>query len=158
MIMNSIIISVFKYFCPILINSYVLLLNKLNTLLMKCTRPILGFQSYKWTTVSIMKTLGWVTFHHIIFIETVNFLHKCLFEGIPKTINELITYSLNREINVRSIRKPLMKNKSQSIKANQSIIPRAVFLYNKLPDIFRTYNSKKFKKTISKTYFWKFSK
>ena len=46
MLVNSIIISVFKYGCPLLINSNTQSLNKINSLLLKCTRPILGFQSY----------------------------------------------------------------------------------------------------------------
>ena len=146
MIANAIIISIFKYSCPILINSETILINKLNTLLMKCTRPLLGFQSFKWNTTTIMKKLGWVTVHQMIFIETVNFLHKCIFEGKPATINELIIFSLNREQNVRSIRKPLLRDQFNSAKACQSIIPRAIFLYNKLPDDFRTYNCNKFKK------------
>ena len=93
-----------------------------------------------------MKKLGWVTVHQMIFIETVNFLHRCIFEGKPATINELIIFSLNREQNVRSIRKPLLRDQFNSAKACQSIIPRAIFLYNKLPDDFRTYNCNKFKK------------
>ena len=59
----------------------------------------------------------------MIFIETVNFLHKCIFEGKPATINELIIFSLNREQNVRSVRKPFLRKKFNSTKANQSIIP-----------------------------------
>ena len=93
-----------------------------------------------------MKKLGWVTVHQMIFIETANFLLKCIFDGKPATINKLIIFSLNREQNVRSVRKPFLREKFNSTKANQLIIPRAIFLYNKLPDDFRTYNCKKFKK------------
>ena len=107
---------------------------------MKCTRPILGLDYYKWRTTTIMKKIGWVTIHSMIFAETVNFIQKCIFEGIPQTINNLITFSLDREINERSICKPLLKFKLDSIKANQTTIPRSTVLYNKMPDIFRTDN------------------
>ena len=82
----------------------------------------------------------------MLIIESNIFIHKCIFEGIPTTINELITFSINREKNVRSIRMPLIRIPCNSVKANQSLIYRAVFLYNKLPDIYRTYNINKFKK------------
>ena len=78
---------------------------------MKCTCLLLGFQSYKWNTSTIMKKIGLVTVHHMIFIETVNFLHKCIFEGKLATINELIIFSLSREQNVRSVRKPFLREK-----------------------------------------------
>merc|ERR1712240_864052 len=66
MIANGIIISVFKYSCPLMINSDIILHNKLNSLLIKCTRPLLGFISYKWNTLTIMKKLGWVTYHKMV--------------------------------------------------------------------------------------------
>ena len=138
--------SIFKYSCPLLINSNKIIINKLNTLLIKCSRPILGYESYKYNTTAIMKKLNWSTVHHMLMIESCIFIHKCIFEGIPTTINELITFSINREKNVRSIRKPLIRIPCNSVKANQSLIYQAVFLYNKLPDIYRTYNINKFKK------------
>merc|ERR1712240_597215 len=53
-IITSIILSVFKYAAPIMINTDIRSLQKINTLLLKCTRPILGFQSYKWATNKII--------------------------------------------------------------------------------------------------------
>ena len=150
MIANSIILSVFKYSCPLMINSDIIIINKISSLLLKCSRPLLGFISYKWNTSTIMKKLGWVTYSQMITIESVNFIHKCIFDDTPRTINELITFSLNRENNVRSIRKPILKENVNSLRGNQSLIPRAIFLYNSLPDIFRTYNYKKFKKCSKK--------
>ena len=130
MLFNSLIISLFKYACPILINSGYYPLKKLNTLLLKCTRPILGFQSYKWSTVKIMKSLGWVTIYHIIVMESILFIHKCIFENCPKTITELVTFSINRDINVRNIRKPFLEKQHNSNKVKQSIINKSIYLYN----------------------------
>ena len=75
MIMNSVIISVFKYACPIIIDANVCLHRKLNTLLLKCSRLILGFESYKWNTNKIMSNLGWYTYQQFLMIESVAFLH-----------------------------------------------------------------------------------
>ena len=148
MLFNSLIISVFKYACPILINTKSAPLKKLNTLLMKCTRPILGFNSYKWSTTKIMKILGWVTIHHMIIIESILFIHKCIYENNPLTITELITYSINRDTNFRSIRKPMVRKEHSSIKVKQSLINKSIFLYNTLPDELKTYNPKKLAKYL----------
>ena len=58
-ITTSVIISIFRYGAPILIDSTALQLQKLQTLIMKISRPILGFISFKWSTVKIMNNLGW---------------------------------------------------------------------------------------------------
>ena len=47
MLTDSIIISVFKYGAPLLTNCNYRVLQKMNTLLLKCSTPILGFNSYK---------------------------------------------------------------------------------------------------------------
>ena len=83
-----------------------------------------------------MKRLNWNTIHDMIMIESNIFIHKCIFEGLQVTINELLTFNLNREVNVRSVKKPIVKNQITSIKCNQSLIFRAIYLYNKILDIF----------------------
>ena len=85
----------------------------------------------------------------MLIIESCIFIHKSLFEALPVTINELITYSINRGPNVRSVRKPLIREQSPSIKCSQSLIYRAIFFYNQLPDVYRTFNTKKFKKYVT---------
>merc|ERR1712175_31574 len=47
---KSMVLSIIRYCSPILIDSDVKMINKLQTLLMKCTRPILGFASFKMST------------------------------------------------------------------------------------------------------------
>ena len=76
-----------------------------------------------------MKSLNWNTIHHMLIIESNIYIQKCIFEGIPITINELLTFSINREANVRSVRKPIIKNQSKSIKCSQSLIYRPIYLY-----------------------------
>lgn len=103
MLMISIIISVIKHLCLILINSNILLMNKLNSLLINCTGPIQGIDSYKWNTTTIMNKGQWTTLHHMIFIESFVCIHKCIFEGTFTIINKLITFSINCYLNIRSI-------------------------------------------------------
>ena len=156
MVMNSIVLSVFNYGSPLLINSNVRSLQKLNTLLIKCTRPILGFESYKWSVQKIMSKMKWQTFYHTVVYESIMFIHKSIFENIPKTITELVTQSLNNECNIRSGRKFLVIREPKSNKERQTLIYKSIFLYNTLPDIFKTYNPKKLKKYLREYIFHNF--
>ena len=66
----------------------------------------------------------------MIIIESILSIHKCIYENYPETIMELITYSINREKNVRSIGKPMILQEHQSIKVKQSLVNKSIFLYN----------------------------
>merc|ERR1712240_121605 len=157
-IITTIILSVFKYAAPIIINTDVRSLQKINTLLLKCTRPILGFDSYRRSTNKIMSKINWSTYYHILIYESIMLKQKGVFEGTPKTIMDLITFSLNRTKNIWSIRKPLMKEQTNSSKLQQTVMFKSVYLYNLLPDQLRTYNPKKFKKAPKRIHLSIFSK
>ena len=75
---NSIIVSVIRYAAPILINSNNTLISKLQVVLIKCSRPILGFKSYKYSTQHIIKELNWLNAYQIITKETIIFIHKII--------------------------------------------------------------------------------
>ena len=126
----------FKYGCPLLINSNTQSLNKINSLLLKCTRPILGFQSYKWSRNKILNNLNWSSVFHMIIYESIMFIHKAIFEGYPKTINNMFTFSLRGSQNFSNIRKPMVKREPKGNKDKNTIIFKSIFLYNKMPDIF----------------------
>ena len=96
-----------------------------------------------------MKELKWYTFFHILIIESTTFLHKCLFENIPTSITNLLCFSLTRSQNLRSVRKVRMMENTMYFKDSQTLLHRAVFLYNKLPAEIKGYHVKKFKKYAS---------
>ena len=77
------------------------------------------------------------------------FIHKAIFEGYPKTINNMFTFSLRGSQNVRNIRKPIIKREPKGNKDKNTIIFKSIYLYNKMPDIFQTYNPKKLKKPLN---------
>ena len=55
------------------------------------------------------------------------FIHKSIFENIPKTITELVTQSLNNECNIRSGRKFLVIREPKSNKERQTLIYKSIF-------------------------------
>ena len=104
-LMNSLVVSIFRYSCPLLIDSNAIIINKLQTLLMKCARQILGFKSYKMNTVNIMKEVKMLTVHHLIIKESIGFIHKIIFNENPKCIFKLLEYNSQDSGNIRKVRK-----------------------------------------------------
>merc|ERR1712240_665009 len=63
--LKSMVISIIRYCSPILIDSEAKILDKLQTQLMKCTRPILGISSFKMSTLQ----LRILTVHQMVMKE-----------------------------------------------------------------------------------------
>merc|ERR1712177_55040 len=91
--LKSMVISIFRYCSPILIDTDVKMLDKLQTLLMKCTRPILGIKSFKMSTLQIMAELRILTIHQLVMKESIQFIHKILTNKSPEVIFNLFTQS-----------------------------------------------------------------
>ena len=150
MVTNSVIISVFRYASPLFIDARVDQLNTLQTLLLKCARPILGFKSYKWSTSKILGELNWPSIHHLIMGESMKFIHGPIFEGIPTSINNVFTYSLHRENEVRKSRCAMVREPPVDNNMKQSLFYHSIYLYNNLSEELRYMNPKKFSKNIFK--------
>merc|ERR1712177_192820 len=91
--LKSMVISVIRYCSPILIDSEVKVLEKLQTQLMKCTRPILGISSFKMSTLQIMGELRILTVHQLVMKESIQFIHKILTNKSPGVIFNLFSQS-----------------------------------------------------------------
>jgi len=143
---KSMVLSVIRYCSPLLVDSKDKLIDKLQTLLMKCTRPILGFKSYKLSTLQIMSDLRIQTVHHLIIRESIQFIHKVLIRKSPAVIFDLFMQS-NLE-NVREIRKWRVKLDHKSSNVTNSLYYRAVYFYNCLENDIRNYSVKKLSKYL----------
>ena len=140
--MNSLVVSIFRYCSPLLINSNMNLITKLQTQLLKCTRYILGFQSLKMSTMSIMNTLKFMTVQHMIRKKAILFIHKIIFNQSLASIHNLISYGKKSD-SVRSVRKPRMKIQFKCERMKHSLFYRSIFLYNSLDYEVRQFNPKK---------------
>ena len=144
--LKSMVISIIRYCSPILIDSEVKMLDKLQTLLMKCTRPILGITSFKMSTLQIMAELRILTVHQMIMKESIQFIHKVLIRKAPGVIFDLF-YQSNTE-NVREVRKFRVKLSHKSNKVSNSLFYRALYLFNCLETEMRNYKIKKLTKYL----------
>ena len=97
---------------------------------MKCTRYVLGFQSYKMSTHSIMKELKMLTIYQMIMKDVILFIHKVVFNERPSGLFKFITVGGKENKMVRKVRKPRDKIETKSTKLRNSLIYNSVFLYS----------------------------
>ena len=151
MITTIIILSVFRYALPLLIDSTHAQLKTLQLLLLKYTRPILGFRSYKMNTMEILDELKWPTIYQLIEIESVKFVHKINFEKLLLSLANYFHCSERTEL-VRSCWK--LRNKNDPIDSNmsKSVLYRSVYIYNLIDDLIKSKNPKLFNKDIQQYF------
>ena len=97
-----------------------------------------------------MNELNMITIHHLIIKETLLFIHKILYNEKPEVIFRLFTYSRANNENIRSVRKPMVKNCPKISKIFQSLFYRAIYMYNCLDHDLKIYNPKKLSKHLQK--------
>ena len=154
-LMNSLVVSIFRYCSPLLINSNLNLTAKLQTQLMKCTQYLLGLESFKMLTIDIMNKLKFMTIYHMITKESILFIHKILYNQSLDAINNLITYGYN-DNNVCKVRKPRVKAICNSSKLRDSLLFRSIFLHNSLEYDLKNYNPKKITKYLKEKILYTF--
>merc|ERR1712002_478183 len=146
--LKSRVISIIRYCSPILIDSEVKILDKLQTQLMKCTRPLLGISSFKMSTLQIMAELRILTVHQMVMKESIQYIHKVLTNKSPGVIFNLLCQSNCKMDNIREVRKIRVKITHKSNKVTNSLYYRALYLYNCLSNEVRNYKVKKLSKYL----------
>ena len=142
--------SVIKYASCILITSNKSSLSKLQTLIMKCSLPILGIKSYKYSTYEIRAELKWNTMYSMIMKESMTLIYKSVFENKPWAITDFFTFSLKSSANIRSCCKPIIKDIPKAKIMNKTLLFNGLNLYNLLDDDIKFKNPKLFPKYINK--------
>merc|ERR1712002_866864 len=146
--LKSMVVSIIRYCSPILIDSEVKILDKMQTQLMKCTRPILGISSFKKSTLQIMAELRILTVHQMVMKELIQYIHKVLINKSPGVIFNLFCQSNCKLYNIREVRKFMVKFTHKSNKVTNSLFYRALYLYNCLSTEVRNYKVKKLSKYL----------
>ena len=72
-------------------------------------------------TMAIMNELKILTVHQMVIKESIQFIHKVIFNQTPRVIFDLFTYSNCNNQNIRGVRKYIMKNSHKSQKVTNSL-------------------------------------
>ena len=141
---NSLIISIFTYCIQNLMNINFSQLTKLYVLLNKCAHNVLGRTSYRLNTKTILDKLNWLSFHQLLIHESLKLIHRVSYERHPPALNQYLYHRLYRSDISRFVSKPSVSKVSTTAKTANSFLHRTVYIYNTLPEIYRTMPKKKF--------------
>ena len=137
---NSLVLSIIHYVMPLLLNINFKQLNTVNVLVTKAARSAIGYHTYKWSNFKLLNYCKWLNGVHMIYYSTLCFIHKINYEMEPKSIINKLKYNKNNK-NSRYVNAPACNiYKSKSIITGNSLLFNGIFIYNKIPDIFKSYN------------------
>ena len=83
--------------------------------------------------------------------EGISLIHKSLYDYQPQSIFKFFTYSVNKNENIRTVRKPILCDIPKSNSMNKTIFVNGLYLYNTLPDDIISKNPKAFSKYLNKS-------
>ena len=139
---------VINYCLEIIINCNNKQLNKINTLINKCAHNILGITSYKYTTSHLLSKVNWISIHHMIMYRALKLIHNISYENIPLALTQYLQFNMVRSDLAQLVRKPSLKCKYSTSKTKNSLLYRAIYIYNNLPDNIRLLPKKTFTKSL----------
>ena len=154
---SSLIISIIRYGAGRLTNISDSQCNKINSLMLKVSRKILGFQSYKMSTSKIFSELNWLSFPQMIRYEATKMIYNINILSQPKSIIKFFNFQNTSSDSRRLVRTPTLKYKPNMAKTTKSQLYRGVYYYSKLPfeirvakkDIFKSKLKSHIKKETS---------
>merc|ERR1712080_94001 len=94
-IVKSVVIGKLNYALPLLINSTNVQLEKLNTIINKSCRVIIGSPCLKWSASRLQNKCKINNILQLIIEQSLNFIHKIRTNNEPETITELYKQSRN---------------------------------------------------------------
>ena len=131
-----------NYTIPLLINCTNGQLNRLNTVINKACKVIMGNPCLKWTSERLNNRCGIKNIWHIIMERGLNMIHKIILKYTPVQIyEELKVNSRSRSVDTQIYTKYLPKTK----KVENFYLYRIISIYNKLGFEYRKLDINDFK-------------
>ena len=144
MVLNSLVLSLVRYVIPLLINMNANQIKIINNLVMKTARTAIGYHSYYWSNIKVLKMCGWLNGVHLLYYGIISFIHKCNFERLPRTIVNNWCYN-SRECSRNNIGPIKNKDKNKTKILGDSLLHKGIFIYSKIPDSIKLFKGLKFK-------------
>ena len=129
-LVKSIVIGKLNYTLPLLINSTKSQLQKLNTIINRCGKTIMGNPCLRWTSARILDKCNLTNIWHMLLEQGLNFIHKIQIEKEPKSIFSLYQNTQRHKRHQTKII-PIYTPKTKSMKN---------FIFYKFSEIHTTLN------------------
>ena len=153
LIANSTIIGTLNYILPLMINCTDKQMSTLQTLLMSTARTVIGHSCFKWSTYHTLKTCKWHSIPHLITTAALKLTHKIVCYKTPTSLHSLLdsrmeadkTTNTLQELHTRRLtRKIYPQHKPTTVKLSQTLLHKALLIYNTLPTTLTILNTSKF--------------
>ena len=149
-IANAIIISTLTHLLPLFINAPREQLAKLQTLQNKTVKLVLGHHCFKWSTARMLATCNWHSIYHMLSQQSMALIHNIVVHKQPMAIYGMLNSDMQHTQGRRFARKLFMAHKPITDKLNDTLIYKALSMYNALPQHLISLNTLQFKVAIKK--------
>ena len=145
LIQRAIHIGKLNYCLPLLCNAKKSQLAKLNTLVMKTCRVIMGSPCLKWTNTRLLNKCKMSTIYQMISEQAINYIHKIQTTTIPQSLYTMYNIPTRPQRTIPQLT-PTYSPKTKHLK--NSIFFKFSHIYANLPDSLKANDITKFKKLI----------
>ena len=144
-ITKAIVIGKIVYCLPLLCNAKKSQLAKLNTLVMKTCRVIMGNPCMRWTNTRLLNKCKMNTIYQMITEQAINFIHKIQTTTIPQALYTMYNIPTRPQRTIPQLF-PIYTPRTKHLK--NSIFFKFSSIYSNLPDQLKANNITKFKKLL----------
>merc|ERR1712082_121216 len=107
--------------------------TKINSIMLKISRKIIGIRSYKMSTHKIFEELNWLSFPQMIRYESTKMIYNINILSQPKSILTFFNFDNIQSETRRLVRTPSLKFRPNMAKTSKTQLFRGVYYYSKLP-------------------------
>ena len=147
---TSLLISIIRYGAGRMTNLTDNQISKINSLMLKISRYILGIRSYRMSTSNIFKELGWLSYPQIITSEAIKIIYNINNTCKPRSLMKFFQFNNVPNEQRRLVRTPSLKYKPNLAKTLKSQLFRGTYLFSKLPYDIRVSTNKNFKTVLKR--------
>ena len=124
-------------------------ITRINSLMLKISRYILGIKSFRMSTSEIFRTLGWHSYPQIIQYDSVRLIYMINNLSKPRALVNLFRFNMGDD-NIRSVRTPSLIYKPKLVKTQKLQLYRGTYYFSKMTYDIRTAPVISFKNRLKK--------
>lgn len=148
LIANACIMSTLTHLLPLLINAHKSQLKKLQTLQLKSARLVLGNHCFKWSTARILGRCNWHSIYNLITEQSLILIHNTVTHRQPLALYQMLSSSMQRTQGRHYTRRLFMAHRAKTDQLNDSLLYKAVSLYNQLSPQLMALNTEQFRRKV----------
>ena len=147
---TSLLISIIRYGAGRMTNLTDNQISKINSLMLRISRYILGIRSYRMSTSNIFKELGWLSYPQIITSEAIKVIYNINNMCKPRSMMKFFQFDNVLYGQKRLVRTPSLKHKPNLARTCKSQLFRGTYWFSKLPYEIRVSTNKNFKTALKR--------